>query len=222
MNQKPRDGVWANLNLLDRCLIVSLGVVVACLGLTFTAWMTDLRPMAPAWGTWADWVAAIGTVLGFAAAVITLAKNASDQKEQRNQDVLAEASRVVLTLGRQQMVGRDSMSGTMHYTFAGSVHNDSSSPIRKVNVGIDVNQLEQDQVVLLHYGWDLETIPAGDQEDFLVQLSVPLERRPPQSNELSKAIRLLYTDVHGLTWNQKSDKLTVEKRLAAQFSREMN
>lgn len=221
MKQRLWNAAWAQRQLLERCLIVSLVVVVVCLGLTFAAWMTELRPWAPVWGTWADWVAAAGTVLGFAAAVITLAKNASDQKDQRKQDVLAEASRVVLTLGRGKLVGRDPVSGTMHYTFAGNVHNDSSSPIRKVNVGIDVSQL-QDQVVFLHHGWDLETIPAGGQEDFLVQLGASGIQTPPGSNELSSAMRLLYTDVHGLTWNQKSDRLTVEKRLAAQFSRDMN
>lgn len=220
MISKLHKATWAERNNVERSLIGALALSVVCFGLLFWAWMVQLRPWAPVWGTWADWVAATGTVLGFGAAVFTLRKNARDQKNQRQEDVLAEASRVVMTLQEPKVDFDDKLDGSTRYSYRGTVHNAASSPVRKAHVHLDASKLKDQRTLeFLQADWDLGTIPVGGEGDFIIQVNS--RGTAPRSNELIQAMNFLFTDVHGHTWKQTTNKLSQEKLLAGRFERTM-
>ena len=212
MIQRLQKKIWVERNYVERSLISALVLALICFGLVFWAWMVQLHPWAPVWGTWADWVAAIGTVLGFGAAVFTLSKNARDQKSQRDEDVLAEASRVAMTLEKPKRNFGDSMGGYVNYGYTGSVHNAASSPVRGVQVELNRTKLsDQRGLEFIRVVWDLGTVPVGGKENFLIQVNVSGTKAAPGSDELVQAMTFLFTDVHGHTWEQTANKLSREK-----------
>lgn len=201
--------VWAERNSVERGLIVALAVVVVCLGLVFWAWTVQLRPWAPVWGTWADWVAAGGTVLGFAAAVITLNKNTRDQNNQRQEDIRAEASRAAITVPERGTRNFDNPgTGSVNFGYSGRVHNAASSPIRGVKVELDETKLsDKYELNFYHVRWDLGTISAGETAGFLIQVDVSASSTAPPRAALTQAMNLLFTDVHGYSWCQSGMKV---------------
>lgn len=188
--------------------MVSLAVAVVGLLAIANAWRRQLIPWAAEWGNWAEWVAAAGTVLGFAAAVFTLSKNARDQRNQREEDVLAEASRVAMTVAEPNVDFTDSLAGYVRYSYRGMVHNAASSPVREVQVELDGTKTKVTGgkgLNFLHHEWNLGTIPAGVQGNFLVEVSVS-GVEVPDRNDLVQSMLLLFTDVHGHTWNQTANE----------------
>lgn len=203
--------IWAERSSVEQGLIAVLVVVAVCFGLVFWAWMVQLQPLAPVSGTWADWVAAVGTVLGFGAAVFTLSKNARDQKSQRDEDVRAEALRVAMTVERPKRNFGDPLGGYVNYSYTGSVHNAASSPVRGVQVELNRTKLsDQSALEFTSAIWSLGTVAAGGKEEFLIQVNVLGTNGAPESDELVQAMTFLFTDVHGHTWEQTANKLSRE------------
>lgn len=78
-----------------------------------------------------------------------------------------------------------------------------------VHIELDVTKLsDQRGLDFLHVAWDFETVPVGVKANFLIQVTVSAPRAaPPESDELIQAMTLLFTDVHGHTWDQTANKL---------------
>lgn len=197
--------LWADRTFIERWLIGCLVAAVICLILVLGFWITGLRPVAPVWGTGADWVAAVATVLGFGSAVFTLTKNANDQKRQREEDIWAEAAQVSLTLNKPKVDFHDSLASNSRYSYWGQVDNAASSPIRRLSVELHVTKLSNHKKIhFLECEWELGTVRAGGEAEFLIQVTV--RGSAPSRDKIFDALSLSFMDVHGNLWEQASTR----------------
>lgn len=201
MNRRLWGQVWAKRNFVERSLIVALGGLLLCLGLTFTAWMRDIRPLAPVWGTWADWVAAGGTILGFGAAVLTLRWNALDEKKRRRNAQRAEAARVALTWDEEPKALADD-AGNL-WLHKGTFHNSGSSPIRDVYITMGTVQggvtdfVDPDWVTAEK--WQFEALAPGMTRDIDILMRWT-RKRTPTNAAVHEAMVFCFVDVEDELW----------------------
>lgn len=90
------DGRPNKYNLREKWLLGLLIACAACLVGALIGWRIRLVPMATDVGNVGEWVGALATLGGFAAAVYTLQKNAADARRHEELHQRAEAARVAV------------------------------------------------------------------------------------------------------------------------------
>lgn len=128
------DGQPRKYNLRERWLLGLLVGCALCLAGALVGWGMRLVPLATDVGNVGEWVGALATLGGFAAAVYTLQKNAADARMHEELHQRAEAARVAVAwdlkvedLGHRQFSGKSKSQRLWRHVIR--VRNSGSSPV---------------------------------------------------------------------------------------------
>lgn len=121
-------------SLREKWLIGLLITCLLCLAGALIAWKIQLVPLATDVGNVGEWIGALATVGGFAAAVYTLQKNAADARKHEEVDQRAEAARVAVAwdmtvedLGSVEVPGTEEVERLWRHKVR--IRNSGSSPV---------------------------------------------------------------------------------------------
>lgn len=182
----------------ERLLTVVLGLVTAALIWVWIAWKRDLEPMATDYGTVADWVAAIGTILAILVAAYTFWKGSTATRR-------AEAQRVVTTWHTEEKPNANVDEGEYRYLLVATIYNFGSTPVRDVSLLLNLPAKARQWSIGGDLKANLQVIAPGKAEavEFPVTRFSPGLLQQLHMQGLNKDTIVQFADASGLRWRNQ-------------------